>query len=90
MIHLRYTTWDVHDCLQEDSGSEDDEDEEEALLKDGAEPVLVVPEILMTLEADDQEDEGTGLEDVVNITGLGQLDVPMVKVGELWDVLGKS
>lgn len=52
-------------------------------MKDGAEPVLVVPEILMTLEADDQEDEGTGLQDVVNITGLGQLDVPMVKVGEL-------
>lgn len=59
-------------------------------MKDGAEPVLVVPEILMTLEADDQEEqEGTGLQDVVNITGLGQLDVPMVKVGKLCEVSGK-
>lgn len=60
-------------------------------MKDGVEPVLVVPEILMTLEADDQEDqEGTGLQDVVNITSLGQLDVPMVKVGKLCEVSGKS
>lgn len=58
-------------------------------MKDGAEPVLVVPKILMTLEADDQEEqEGTGLQDVVNITGLGQLDVPMVKVGKLCEVSG--
>lgn len=74
--------------LQEDSGSEEDGDDEEALVQDckdeDVEPggaVLVVPKILMTLDTDDQdEEESTAQQEVLEVTGLGQLSVPMVKV----------